>query len=75
MAALDSEAEDAEALPSGILIPLIMGGWSLLIVVLSFVAWAALSPPATSIPAKGHLNAPKPSYDIQQRLNLQIFGP
>lgn len=26
MAALDSEAEDAEALPSGILIPLIMGG-------------------------------------------------
>ncbi len=40
--------------------------------VLGFVAWAVFAPLATSIPAMGHLNAQKPSYDIQHPFGGKI---
>lgn len=72
MASSDIEAEDTGAFPPGILKPLFIGFWSVLIVVVGFVAWAAFAPLATSIPAMGHLNAQKPSYEIQHPFGGKI---
>lgn len=72
MAPTHPEAETNHALPAGIQKPLLFGFWSILIVLLSFVLWAGSAPLATSIPANGHLNAQKPSYDIQHPFGGKI---
>lgn len=72
MASTDIEAGDSSALPSSILKPLLVGFWSVLFVVVGFVAWAAFAPLATSILAMGHLNAQKPSYEIQHPFGGKI---
>ncbi|CUH50612.1 type I secretion membrane fusion protein, HlyD family [Shimia marina] len=53
------------ALPSQVIRPLRRGAWAVFLALGGFCLWAGFAPLATSIPTTGHLNAARPSYDVQ----------
>ncbi|WP_294223280.1 HlyD family efflux transporter periplasmic adaptor subunit [uncultured Shimia sp.] len=64
--------EAPDSLPRQITRPLWFGFFSLIICIIAFVLWATLAPLATSIPASGHLDARRPSLDIQHQFGGKI---
>ncbi|GAA6180983.1 alkaline protease secretion protein AprE [Shimia sp. NS0008-38b] len=59
-------------LPPHLLHPLYVGFGIVAVALLGFVVWAATVPLATSIPTLGHLNAARPSYDVQHAFGGKI---
>ncbi|MBO9477769.1 HlyD family efflux transporter periplasmic adaptor subunit [Shimia sp. R11_0] len=53
------------AFPSQVIRPLRRGAWAVFLALGGFCLWAGFAPLATSIPTTGHLNAARPSYDVQ----------
>ena len=64
--------EEADRLPRQIMRPLWFGFFSVAISVVAFVLWSTMAPLATSIPASGHLDARRPSLDIQHQFGGKI---
>lgn len=59
-------------LPARVTRPLRIGCVVVFGALLLFALWASLAPLATSIPAPGHLNASRPSYDVQHPFGGKI---
>lgn len=59
-------------MPPHVLRPLRIGAWLIIAALLLFGLWAAFAPLATSIPTTGHLNAIRPSYDVQHAFGGKI---
>ncbi|WP_283427147.1 HlyD family efflux transporter periplasmic adaptor subunit [Shimia sagamensis] len=59
-------------MPRQITRPLWFGFLSLSISIVVFVLWSTMAPLATSIPASGHLDARRPSLDIQHQFGGKI---
>lgn len=59
-------------LPTQVLRPLYIGFCAVFLALVGFAFWASLAPLATSIHATGHLNAAKPSFDLQHPFGGEI---
>ncbi len=59
-------------LPTHVLRPLYIGFYAVVMTVVGFGLWANLAPLATSIHVSGHLNAAKPSFDLQHPFGGEI---